>query len=485
MVVGCFATTGIDHLIAKKGARDTEMRIAFVAEDARIDGTVRFILRQAIWLKERGYGVGFISAGGPMVAQFAARDIPHLEVRSLSRNAGSSESACADDRSAFLDFIGAGNYCSIIAAAKKPFPFAQRLVGDRIPVFYDILSNDYFAERSRDGIHLVRQAAHDRRIIAHAHGDAVVQADAFGIDLGHISIEPLPITLLPQVNRTDIAKYRNTFGIDSNAFLVLTACRLDEDHFRYVQPLAASVDILRQEGWNIQLLVVGDGTHSSLLRRDAPSGTIYVGTRLDLDRLYSISDLYIGEGSSRLEAAHTGRPVVLSAAQICPQQAHLAFAIQGVHTRGPAYWESNNIVPAVPFAEAIQIFMGSPDTASLVGASGKREVISNHSLDKYMPWLVSLLGGSRNAATQVLAVETRGVIEIDGRSDEELRVAATLIDESNNNLAVRSAHEVSWTRFVRLGPVAWATLPPASRLVVSETTPRFRLADALAHFGTC
>jgi glycosyltransferase involved in cell wall biosynthesis len=439
------------------------VNLAFVVESMRIDGTVRSLLRQAAAVVAAGSRALIAGGAGAMDAEAAAAGIERLVLPSLGAGVDATEEERRIDEDRFASAIEAARIDAVIAVAARPFPFADRVVGSRVPVFYNPLSNDHFAwEAEADAGPRVRAAARTGRIIASSVIDARAQAERFGFDRSLVGLAYLPLDRPEIVRAEDRSVMRHALGCDERTFLVLTAARLDPDHAAYVAPLAHAVESLRGSGLPVALAVVGDGALMQRVRRDAPSTTSFLGLRHDLDRLYHAADVYVGEGSSKLEAARRGIPSIASGAQVEPETAHLAQFVVGPHGTSDTVLLRSNVIPQVPFAAALRMFVESPQLRSRVGRFGAERLGDRYDVEVYLTWLMRRIAGERvSMFADAGAAETYETI--DGDDFAELERAADVLARSSVPRALIARRPVAWSDYLRLDERAWLALGESAR----------------------
>jgi hypothetical protein len=422
-----------------------------------MDGTVRFVYRQARWLNEHGFRTAVFGGDGVLRAEFERAKIPFTVVPALSADV--PQEASMRDRDTLI--AAASGFDAIVATASRPFPFVFEALGRRSAIIYDVLSCDLFAS-GENALESVRWAAERGHIIAHSKIDACAHLARFGGDPHSVRIAYLPIDEPPQVDADERQALRADLGIAADDKLVLTATRLDDDHVRFVLPLARAVDRLRSGGRSVRLVVVGDGACRADVERDAPPLTRFTGTRFDLDRLYAACDLYCGEGTTRLEAAARAIPVIATGGQT-HADASLACMLWGMHSTPDTDERSNTIVPQISFDEAITLLLDDTALARRAAQRALLQTRSRHGIDSYMGFLTALIAG--NAPAGPVEITNRRAarhLHIDG--DAELPAAARTIAAGDGDIGVSSATPISWRAFGALADEEWPIVAGASHL---------------------
>jgi hypothetical protein len=411
-----------------------------------MDGTVRLVYRQARWLNEHGFRTAVFGGDGVLRAEFERAKIPFTVVPALSADV--PQEASMRDRDTLI--AAASGFDAIVATASRPFPFVFEALGRRSAIIYDVLSCDLFAS-GENALESVRWAAERGHIIAHSKIDACAHLARFGGDPQSVRIAYLPID-----------EPRADLGIVADDKLVLSATRLDNDHVRFVLPLARAVDRLRSCGRRVRLVVVGDGACRTDVEREAPPLTRFTGTRFDLDRLYAACDLYCGEGTTRLEAAARAIPVIATGGQT-HADASLACMLWGMHSTPDTDERSNTIVPQISFDEAITLLLDDTALARRAAQRALLQTRSRHGIDSYMGFLTALIAG--NAPAGPVEITNRRAarhLHIDG--DAELPAAARTIAAGDGDIGVSSATPISWRAFGALADEEWPIVAGASHL---------------------
>ena len=127
------------------------MKIAFVLERARLDGTVRFAVRSTRMLRQRGHHVVIWCAEGSMTAELERAG---ARVRHANSLADASRAPEPCELNEFREDVAMCD--AVVAVAGAAFPFV--LAADvKPPLFLDLLSNDLFVSDAA----LVVDAVHE------------------------------------------------------------------------------------------------------------------------------------------------------------------------------------------------------------------------------------------------------------------------------------------------------------------------------------
>ena len=229
---------------------------------------------------------------------------------------------------------------------------------------------------------------------------------------------------------------------------------------RYIPSLANAVEELRARGRSVRLLVAGDGECGPALRRCAPPGTTYLGMRNDISYLMRNADLYVGEGTTVLEAAAQGTPSLMSCSQALPADAEHAFAIFGTHTFQHMFLAPNKLAPCTPYTDAIGLLL-DPSIRVRVSARAAKQ-IQAHSMDRYMPWLLRLAGG-QNPPNLISVEKAHAMLVASGAISSLRRAAREMITHPQTHYALQLERAVGWNDFLALDEEQIDVLVPASR----------------------
>lgn len=430
------------------------MRIALVLERARIDGTVRVALRQVRGLRARGHDVRVLCAPGDLLDELAGAASSLVVEPVLAHGLEAASDAGLRRRAA----AALADCDAVVAVAGSAFPVALAAPAG-VPLYLQILSNDLFIGDDPPVVAALHRALREGRVFGHALEDVLAHAHRYSFAPGDVSISDLPVDA-PEV-RTPLP--RAAFVADDE-LLVLTAARLDDDHVGYLTPLVRAVGALRARGYPLRLLVVGDGRYGARLRAEAPAYTTYAGFRRDLDDIYPVADVFVGEGSTRLEAALAGVPVVSSCAQTEPDRSDFAACIYGLNQGTLHAYRTTSVVPPSTFEAAIALLLNDDALRSRVASRGRDRVRTVHDPSRYFAFLEAYLGGARPAA-RVAHANPTSTERFRGNCLAALRDVAERA-RANPALGVVADPAVTWSAFAMLPEACWDPLADASRLAV-------------------
>ena len=452
------------------------MNIGFFSEMANVEGSAFHMVRQLRWMLANGHTPVMFSSGGSLEPLLEEMGVAHVRIASVKQNAQmTAEQACADG-AALARAAAHYNLEAIVTAPSWPFPLAQAAVGDLMPVYLQILSPVYSIPETPQAVEMLRRAANEGRVLANVYEDAVPHAQRFGFPMDRVRLQNLPMddaSARPQRSREEV---RAQLGVARDELLILSACRLDADRFPFINPLAQGVQKLRQSGRNVRLMIAGDGSRAADLRAAAPEGTTYLGVRRDMADLYAAADIYCGEGSTVMEAARAGLPVIMTCALTQPQLAGYAYAVFGVQLVDQFWWRSNAVIAPAPFETALALFVDDPQLRRRVGDAGRRMVIEQWSVDEYMRWLLELVAGKNPPSLPVEHAEC--VIEIEGGAGDDFdRVAQVLAHLPERRIAVEARTAVPWDRYLAIPLEHARAMTRAARRLHDGTIPRYHAQD--------
>jgi len=296
------------------------LRILFVWEWLVVGGAEQYLVRKARHLRARGHDVWVASAGGPLLGELAATGAQHVTLPTLSQAVGAPTLRdAAADWARLYELIDEAAIDVVDTIAVKPFLYASAICRRRgVPHVLEALSP----------CHLVPRDAREDVAALFAEGGVV----AMEADMGHAyrahGIDTSGVVVIPNMvdtgafrppSREERARARAALGVGEGERLVVTVSRLDADKSPYIErlldefrPVAAAVPSAR-------LVIAGDGTEAEVIRARARA---YLGDRAsripgtkDLTQVaawYQAADVFVGMGTTVLEAAACGVPAVVA-----------------------------------------------------------------------------------------------------------------------------------------------------------------------------
>lgn len=225
----------------------------------------------------------------------------------------------------------------------------------------------------------------------------------YGVDKGYLScagrsdlmdmayledhVIPIPVDIPAQVYPDD-ADLRRELGLSLDAHIILAIARLVPEK-RYIDGLIQDLAAIGKLDRPLALVVVGDGSDRPRLERLAAqvkpgSGlaqVVFAGYRFDLSRFYAMADIYVGMGTTALEAAAHGRPVILASPKYSDSLGYLVDQPQSIGHR-------DNATPERHFSELVLALLNSPEQLVQQGQMCRALAVQHYSLDAIMVrWL--------------------------------------------------------------------------------------------------
>lgn len=303
-------------------------------------------LRKARYFRGRGHEVFFASAGGPLERELEEAGIPHLTLPSVAQfRPGVPYDEALGDARRLARHLARNRIEIVDALPVRPFLMAHHIAGAfGIPVFLECLSPTHAVPVRHAA--LARAAANSGRMIAMDPDDAAGSCPRLGVSPEKVRILPNPIdTGRFKPGPPDL---RLEVGVAPAEFLVLSASRLDPDKAGYVRMLIDDFAGLAAADPGAWLVIAGDGSQRATLEAAVADRGIprvrFIGMRSDLERVYPGADAFVGMGTTVLEAAACGVPVVVANAlslrqgAVSPDEAAMCyFGHLGATTVGYRY----------------------------------------------------------------------------------------------------------------------------------------------------
>jgi glycosyltransferase involved in cell wall biosynthesis/GT2 family glycosyltransferase len=367
------------------------VRILFLLEQLSPGGAEFYALRKGRYFLERGHAVSFASAGGVLERDLAGAGIPHLELPTLAQDRLSVlfEDALGDARR-LARWLATQRIEVISAFPSRPFLLGYHIARDRgIPTFLECLSPTHFLPVRQAA--LAREIAEAGRLYALERGDAEIHARRLGFPPDAVNLIPNPV----DTSRFCPGKAwpaREALGIAPGDFVLLTACRLDEDKARYVRWLMSELPALEaRTGRPIKLLIAGDGRARQALESEAgaggPRAVHFLGMVEDLETVYRAADAFVGMGTTVIEAAACGTPVVVANAlsllpdEVGPDEAAVCtFGLGGSRSVG----HKVDAISPGPFSAFLEPLLVDDGLRAQVAQSGREAVLRHYALDTVM-----------------------------------------------------------------------------------------------------
>ncbi len=290
---------------------DWQARVCFIVPSSGLGGTETLVIRQSRWMRRHQIRTAIIARSGDMDAEYrAAFD----DVLVLDEGEVDPGSLLMDEWYRMLDRLAAdlrpaGGWHFMAFGKDGIFVSSElsaRIQGCSTSVYliddlqYGPVRHDYIEEMSRQGLFI---AMNEECLASHRQ--------KFGYELTNARVVPLPMI--------DVADPRTEGG--EPRLRILTVARLVPQK-GYVEGLIRAVgSFVRQEGIDLELCIVGQGPRMTRLRwvawRSGIAGRVrFVGpvAYADLPAYYRAADVYVGMGTTVLEAAVHGVPCLVAEA---------------------------------------------------------------------------------------------------------------------------------------------------------------------------
>lgn len=296
------------------------LRLLFIWEGLDIGGAERYLAGKVRWLRARGHDVWVASSGGALVDEILETGARHLLLPSLGRNASGSDIPDAPGDWSRLDELVERERIELMdVIAVRPFVYAAPLRRRRgIPLVLEALSPR----------HVVPAAARDEIALVFADGNVVAMEPSWGHVYADFGIDTRPLRVIPNTVETRIfrppsprarAAARASLGVAPDERLILAVSRLDADKAPYVGRLIDEFAAIRSVDHAARLVIAGNGTDAARLsdRARAAHGDLarrIVGTKRieEIASWYGAADLFVGMGTTVLEAAACGVPAIVA-----------------------------------------------------------------------------------------------------------------------------------------------------------------------------
>lgn len=290
---------------------DWQARVCFIVPSSGLGGTETLVIRQSRWMRRHQIRTAIITRSGDMDGEYrAAFD----EVFVLNDEEVDPGSLLMDEWHRMVDRLAAGlrrfGGWHFMAFGKDGI-FLSSELSARIPgcstsvylvddLQYGPSRLDYIEEMSRHGLFI---AMNEECLSAHRL--------KFGYELASAQTIPLPMNISADA----------TASGGGPRLRVLTVARLVRQK-GYVEGLIRAVArLVRKAGLDVELCVVGEGPLMTRLRWVAwrlgvADRVRFVGSiaYADLPAFYDSADVYVGMGTTVLEAASRGVPCLIAEA---------------------------------------------------------------------------------------------------------------------------------------------------------------------------
>ncbi len=375
--------------------------ILFIPERLMVGGAERYFLAKANAMAARGCRVCIASAGGPLLSEVQAAGIPWIRLAQDLIVPGSLTALhLIEDAHHVAAAARAFGTDVVDCVAGVPFMLGallHDLMG--LPVVFETLSHN--PPVSREMGRALRRMIGTGRMFAMSDRDARAQALVADFAEERVGIIPLPVDVT-RFRPQELCEVRSRLGLDRDLTVIVTAARMDADKAEYIGHLIDALATRATAHPGLLLIAVGDGSMRASLQQRAQAAGVaahFPGFVLEMADVYSCADIYVGHGTTALEAAACGRPVVLAS---WPPHAAESVGWWGDDAHGSvgtAYpgstWRS--------LGEVLDPLLADPDERRRRGDLSRTRVVERHGLDHIMDrWYEAFADvANRRAAARV------------------------------------------------------------------------------------
>lgn len=351
------------------GPAASARRICYICTWSGLGGTETLILKHLRWLREHGFIGMVVSPSGPMSESFrgsAAHFIELTEAQADQASMTDSELVARNEQIAGL--LGRREPCHFIVFNAEGLHMAADLCshihGSAVSVY--LVFDDIFGPRKLEYLEEMNSLG---MVLSMNEGCLEGHRRRYGYDLSRSVIVPLPIRLAE-------SHYPPAPTADC---VILTVARL-VDMKGYVEGLIGCLaDIYQGTGIPCRLIIVGDGPLREKLERTAAKSCI--ASRIEfvgavpyevLNEFYRRADIYVGMGTTLLEAASAGIPAVIATAHTSEFTTTGLFGADDALELGEPYCNS----PHFGGRAILQQLVVSEKARRLAGQVGRAKVIA-------------------------------------------------------------------------------------------------------------
>lgn len=363
--------------LASQLAAPAQRRICYVCTWNYLGGTETLILRHLLWLRQNGYVGMVISPRGVMSDAYRAAASMSVELSEAQADHISMtdlELASRDDQIA--DAIGRDQPCHFIVFNLDGLHLAAELCSrvDGSAISVHLVFDDIFGTERFEPLEEMNERG---MVIAMNEGCLEGHRKKFGYKLERSVLVPLPM-VIPKALR---------IPPDDTECTILTVARLVEMK-GYVEGLIKDfAEIARGSKVPCRLLVVGDGPLRPELERTARRTGL--GHRIEftgsvpyaeLHAYYARAHVYVGMGTTLLEAAAAGVPAIIATAFTA------RFMTPGLfgQVSGLGLGEPFSANVQVPGRDILCNLIESPEARNAAGADGRTKVVAQFDQDVVM-----------------------------------------------------------------------------------------------------
>ncbi|MGI8426019.1 MAG: glycosyltransferase family 4 protein [Actinomycetota bacterium] len=361
----------------------TTNSILFLASSLNIGGLTTYIAKKAQWLVQHGWKATIASPDGLGKRLLKNKCVRHYILPELADSLYLGDLSCAMASLSKLSTIVRQEQVNIIEShaplSSEHGEALSRIL--QIPLIVVSLSSAYVTKRYRPW--LDTWAAQGRFHAAYYSLIAEIKRAAINIDVSKCQVIRVPIEVTQDLQSTDLTvqgqQVRADLNIPADATIILSVSRLDPDK-AYIGPLIEQFTRQVFSRRPLYLVILGDGADKQRLqrlakrhkRRLANSGKhiVFVKSQVELAPFYRMAQVFVGQGTSALEAANCGLPVVL--ATIPPlQDVSMGYFGQDTHL------SIGEVIPEgvrCTYGELIVQILDNPDCRTAIAEQGRAAV---------------------------------------------------------------------------------------------------------------
>lgn len=367
------------------------MNIVLLTNKFVTGGAERYLLKKADYLRRQGHGVCVVSGGGDYTRQLDRFSIPHVEIAGLDKHLYLLEPwdivRIGAELSAAVRLHG-GELLEIAAPAVLEFGIAAAH-GLGIPFLLNVFLETAFGRAHDTG--LLEGCARDGRLYFLSESIVQLTARRTGADLAGAKVLPIPI------DPEELAEQPQECEIEAGPFVFLSIARMTRDK-AYLGTLIDEYTqfVTRSGAQSTRLVIVGDGKdlpryrhqvevlNPRLARQD--NRILLCGRREDIAAFYRRADVYIGMGTTVLEAAFFHKPVILASLYPYHQGSIGYFGRVGYESVGEVM---DPRTPFTPFAVLMAELYRDDALRKQLGGGGQSHVADNYLVEVVMRrWLL-------------------------------------------------------------------------------------------------
>lgn len=293
------------------------MNVMFLTNKFITGGAERYILKKAVYLIKAGHGVCVVSAGGDYTSQLKSQGIPFEDVQGFDRNLNLLDSwellrivaaigiAVRKHQIDIIEIDSPGVLeLGITAAYIYHLPFL-------LNVFHE------YAFKMVYDTKLLETLARNGCLFSLSESIMSITSTNTGANLDKARIHPIFI------DPDELASRDDKLDIDDNLFIFLAIARLTKDK-AYIGILMDEYErfVAKTGATRTRLFVVGDGEYFQNYQlktvkinkgiANSNNQIVMTGSRKDIAAFYRRANVYIGMGTTVLEAAYYLKPVILA-----------------------------------------------------------------------------------------------------------------------------------------------------------------------------